>query len=125
VYGWPKNILHLRGIPASIVDLNATLKPQLAIVDGVVAMEGDGPIMGRPRHLGLVAMGRDLVAVDATCARIIGLDPEKLTYLHTASAFLGNVAEDRIAQRGDAPSRFATTFDLIDRFRPMRLNSSS
>jgi uncharacterized protein (DUF362 family) len=125
VYGWPKNILHVRGIPSSIVDLNATLRPQLAIVDGVVAMEGDGPIMGRARPLGLLAMGRDLVAVDATCARIIGLDPAKLTYLHTASAFLGNLAEDRIAHRGDPPSRFATTFDVIDRFRPMRLNQSS
>jgi uncharacterized protein (DUF362 family) len=125
VYGWPKNILHVRGIPASILDLNATIRPHLAIVDGVTAMEGDGPIMGRARDLGLVAMGRDLVAVDATCARIIGLDPEKLTYLHAAAAFLGNIAEDRISHRGDASSRFATTFDLIDRFKPMRLNAVS
>jgi uncharacterized protein (DUF362 family) len=125
VYGWPKNILHVRGISESILDLNATLRPRLAIVDGVTAMEGDGPIMGRARHLGLVAMGRDLVAVDATCARIIGLDPEKLTYLHEAAAFLGNLADDRIAHRGDSPSRFATTFDLIDRFKPMRLHAIS
>ena len=46
VYGWPKNILHAHGIPNSIVDLVATIRPQLAIVDAVTAMEGDGPIMG-------------------------------------------------------------------------------
>jgi uncharacterized protein (DUF362 family) len=125
VYGWPKNILHVRGIPSSILDLNATVRPHLAIVDGVTAMEGDGPIMGQARDLGLLAMGRDLVAVDATCARIIGLDPQKLTYLREAAAFLGNVAEERISHRGDAPSRFATTFDLIDRFKPMRLHAIS
>jgi uncharacterized protein (DUF362 family) len=62
VYGWPKNILHAKGIPNSIVDLNATIRPHFTIVDGVTAMEGDGPIMGRPRSLGMLAMGRDLVA---------------------------------------------------------------
>lgn len=67
-------------------------------------MEGDGPIMGDPRHLGLVAMGTDLIAVDATCARVIGLDPAKLGYLRMASEFLGNLAEDRIEQRGESPS---------------------
>ena len=66
VYGWPKNILHMHGIEHSILDLNATIRPHLAIVDAVIAMEGDGPIMGRPRHVGFVGMGAISVAVDAT-----------------------------------------------------------
>ena len=48
-YGWPKNPLHVHGIPNSILDLTATIRPHFAIVDAVTAMEGDGPIMGRPR----------------------------------------------------------------------------
>ena len=48
VYGWPKNVLHVRGIPESILDINAAVRPHLAIVDGIVGMEGDGPIMGDP-----------------------------------------------------------------------------
>ena len=75
VYGWPKNLLHFRGIENSILDLSATIRPHLSIVDAIVAMEGDGPIMGRPRQAGFVALGSDPVAVDATCARAIGLDP--------------------------------------------------
>lgn len=59
VYGWPKNILHVHGIDASILDLNATIRPQLSIVDAVTAMEGDGPIMGQARHAGFVAMSQD------------------------------------------------------------------
>src|SRR6478735_8110975 len=74
VYGWPKNPLHIFGIPNWIVDLTATVRAQLAIVDAVVAMEGDGPIMGSARSLGCIVMGTDLPAVDATCARIIGFN---------------------------------------------------
>jgi uncharacterized protein (DUF362 family) len=124
VYGWPKNILHLRGIPNSIVDLNTTIRPHLAIVDAVTAMEGDGPIMGRPRELGFLAMGRDVVAVDATCARVIGLDPRRIPYLKEAGRFLGHVDESRIDQRGEPVTRYATTFDVVDAFKSIRLKRS-
>jgi uncharacterized protein (DUF362 family) len=122
VYGWPKNVLHQYGIPNSIVDLTATIQPHLAIVDAVTAMEGDGPIMGRARPLGFIAMGTDLVAVDATCARIIGLDPEKMAYLKQASAFLGLIDETRIAQRGERPARYATRFDVVRDLEHLRLS---
>jgi uncharacterized protein (DUF362 family) len=111
VYGWPKNLLHYRGIPNAIVDLTATVRPALSIVDGIVAMEGDGPIMGTPRHLGLVAMGRDPVAVDATCARVIGIEPIRLPYLAWASQFLGRVEEKDIPQRAEPLTRFRTRFE--------------
>jgi len=124
VYGWPKNILHMHGIPQSILDLNATIRPHFSIVDGVTAMEGDGPIMGQPRSLGMVAMGRDLTAVDSTCARVIGLDPRRIPYLAEAGHFLGNMDDRRIDQRGEAVSRYATTFEVVDSFKSMRLNRS-
>jgi uncharacterized protein (DUF362 family) len=120
VYGWPKNLLHFRGIHESILDLTATIKPHLTIVDAIVAMEGDGPIMGRPRPMGFIAMGTDLPAVDATCARIIGLDPAKVPYLKMASAFLGNIDQRRIEQRGEKIERYRTQFDVIESIRPMR-----
>jgi uncharacterized protein (DUF362 family) len=120
VYGWPKNLLHVRGIDNSIVDLVSTIKPSLTIVDAVVAMEGDGPIMGRPRSMGFIAMGSDLVAVDSTCARIIGFDPLKLAYLANGAGFLGNLAENVIEQRGEPVRRFATRFDVIESLRPLQ-----
>ena len=69
-------------------------------------MEGDGPIRGRARPMGFLAMGTDVVAVDATCARIIGLDPLKMPYLREAGRFLGHIDDDRIEQRGEPPSRY-------------------
>jgi uncharacterized protein (DUF362 family) len=124
VYGWPKNILHIHGISESILDLNATIRPHFSIVDGVTAMEGDGPIMGRPRSLGMVAMGRDLTAVDSTCARVIGLDPSRIPYLREAGDFLGNLEDRRIDHRGEAVSLFATTFEVVDAFKSIRLKQS-
>src|SRR5439155_6037802 len=95
------------------------------IVDAIIGMEGDGPIMGRPRALGFLAMGSDLPAVDATCARIIGLDPGKIPYLSIASAFLGNVAEDRIEQRGENLARYRTQFEVTKPIQKMRLDAAS
>lgn len=121
VYGWPKNILHFHGIEQSILDLNATVQPRFTIVDAVVAMEGDGPIMGKPRPVGLVAMGADVVAVDATCARIIGLEPAKMNYLRVASDYLGNIAESRIDHVGESPARYRTRFEMLDQFKDLQL----
>jgi uncharacterized protein (DUF362 family) len=121
VYGWPKNLLHVKGIHASILDLVATVRPGLTIVDGIVGMEGDGPIMGRARPVGFIAMGTDLPAVDATCARVIGIDPAKVTYLNAAGNFLGNVRSDRIDQRGERIERYRVDFELIDERKQLRL----
>ena len=120
VYGWPKNVLHFHGIQNSILDLTATIRPHFTIVDAVTGMEGDGPIMGRPRTLGFVAMGTDVVAVDATCARIIGLNPDKIDYLKSASRFLGNTEASRIEQRGEPASRYATRFEVVAAMEHLR-----
>jgi uncharacterized protein (DUF362 family) len=113
----------VHGIPNSILDLTATIRPHFAIVDAVTAMEGDGPIMGRPRSLGFVAMGSDPVAVDATCARVIGLDPEKIDYLYSAGRFLGLIDASRIEHRGESPGRYATRFDVVPALEYLRLSS--
>ena len=121
VYGWPKNVLHLHGIPHSIVDLVSTIRPHFTIVDAVTAMEGDGPIMGTPHPVGMIAMGRDPVAVDATCARVIGIDPWKLRYLEDASAFLGHVDERRMRFVAEPVQRFRTSFKLLPEWSGVQL----
>ena len=113
-YGWPKNVLHVAGIEESIIDINTTVQPHIAIVDGVVGMEGDGPIMGRPIEANVVVMGRNLPAVDATCARIMGIDPEKMPYLEAASINLGPIHYDEISQRGESIDAVGRRFLLLD-----------
>ena len=66
-------------------------------------------------------MGQDLVAVDATCCRIIGNDPDKVEYLQMASGKLGLTAEVDIDQRGEALKGLRTDFKLIRQFEQLRL----
>jgi uncharacterized protein (DUF362 family) len=113
-YGWPKNVLHKAGIQNSILDISATLKPQFAIVDGIIGMEGDGPIMGDPKQVGVLVMGRNLPAVDASCCRIMGIDPYKVSYLERADNWLGPISDSSIEQRGETILSVQTNFKLID-----------
>ena len=116
VYGWPKDVFHVRGIPESILDIAATVRPALTIVDGIVGMQGDGPIMGDPVRSGVVVVSRDLVAADVTGARLMGMDPEKVGYLMEAGRFLGQARSELIEQRGEDPSRLAKSFRPAPRF---------
>ncbi len=113
-YGWPKNVLHWAGINQSIFDINATIKPHFAIVDGIIGMQGDGPIMGDPKNSGLLVMGRSLPAVDATCARLMGIDPYKVPHLIAANHQLGTISKRFIQQRGENLSLLKTNYNLLD-----------
>lgn len=115
VYGWPKNALHYAGLQESILDINATARPDFCIVDGIVGMEGDGPIMGSPKQAGVLVMGPDTPAVDATCARLMGIDPAQIQYLAMAAGRLGQVAEERIEQLGQAIRPLRKDFALLDK----------
>lgn len=113
-YGWPKNVLHYAGIPQSIYDINATLPKTVSVVDGIVAMEGDGPIMGSAKPMGLIVVGTNNTAVDATLGRIMGFDPAKIEYLGLAAGRLGPVADGLIGQRGERWRDVENPFQLID-----------
>ena len=57
-----------------LVGIYKYLKPAITIVDGVVAMEGAGPIHGKPRALGMLVASEDAMGCEAVCAKAIGLD---------------------------------------------------
>jgi uncharacterized protein (DUF362 family) len=124
-YGWPKNVLHREGIDSSIVDIVGTVQPHLAIVDGIIGMEGDGPIMGDPKAMGTVVMGRNLPAVDATCCRLMKLDPGRIAYLTLGGGRLGPISESRIEQRGETIASLAQEFHLVDDPHVQKFRSSN
>jgi len=125
IYGWPKNVLHWAGINESIADLHAAYPRQFAIVDGIVGMEGNGPIQGTPKQAGVLVAGGDPVAVDATCCRIMKIDPFQIHYLRLASGGEGaHITEHNIRQVGESIESVTTPFELIPEFRRMRLENS-
>jgi uncharacterized protein (DUF362 family) len=76
-------------------------------------MEGDGPLNGTAKPVGALVMGVDLVAVDATCCRLMKLPPERLPTLMLANhKRLGNIREELIPQLGEPVAALATAFEL-------------
>lgn len=80
-----KGKYHARGISDVIDDINAVVKPALTVVDGFVGMEGHGPVDGDPVQMDLIVAGRDVVAVDSTCCRIMDFDPHKIKHVMRAN----------------------------------------
>ena len=97
-YGWPKNLLHWRGIQQSIVDLVATVPIHFVIADAIVCMEGNGPLTGTARRLDRIILSDDPVAADAACVRLMGLLPERVPHIAETAKFLGNMSSHQSDQ---------------------------
>jgi uncharacterized protein (DUF362 family) len=93
--------------------LNHTLPVDFVIADGVVAMEGNGPLQGAPGRLGKVVLADDPVAADATCARLMGLEPLRIPYLEESAKFLGNSGTALIEQLGETLVRPQVPFQVV------------
>ncbi len=79
-----KRLLHGGGFYAvnyNMATLAQKLHPHLAVIDGLQGMEGNGPVDGDPVQMDLIVAGRDVVAVDATCCRVMGFDPHKVKHV--------------------------------------------
>jgi len=116
-YGWPKNLLHWNGIHESILDICATVPIHFVIADGIIAMEGNGPLQGSARELGKIVLGDDPVAADATCARLMGFDPLQVLHLSEGSRFLGNLHENRITMLGEEATTPLLPFSVLPEFQ--------
>ena len=119
-YGWPKNVLHWAGIDQAILDISAAVRPDFAIVDGIMGMEGNGPLQGTPKACGVLIFGDDPVAVDATCCRVMGLRPERIKYLVSAGTMLGHVNSDKIQQLGEEITAVQSRFAVLPEFESLR-----
>ncbi len=64
---------------AMLVDLNLLLKPRLYIMDGIIAMEGNGPRGGQPRKMNVLLFSSDAVALDAVVCRMMGVKPDAVS----------------------------------------------
>ncbi len=92
-----------------LIDLNACVHPRLYIMDGVAAMEGNGPRGGTPRQMNVLLFSTDPIALDATICRLMNLDPALVltnragmemgagTYLPEEIRLLGDPIEPLIA----------------------------
>jgi len=77
-----------------LVDIFEAVRPELVLMDGIIAMDGDGPASGRLRPIGLLIAGQDSVAVDSVFSRLIGIDPFDI--FSTAQAYKRGLGEIRL-----------------------------
>jgi predicted dehydrogenase/uncharacterized protein (DUF362 family) len=85
-----------------LVYLNKTVRQDLVVADGIVAMEGLGPIQGKPVNLGLIVAGKSPVTVDAACCHIMDFNPYAVEPLWKAhQQGMGEIDAEKIRFLGE------------------------
>ena len=102
VYGFHKAKGHTQYPSADsfarmLIDLNKCVAPKLYVMDGIVAMEGNGPGSGDPVPMNVLLMSTDPVALDSVFSRLVYLKPEMVpTNYHGEKMGLGTWKEEEI-----------------------------
>jgi uncharacterized protein (DUF362 family)/Pyruvate/2-oxoacid:ferredoxin oxidoreductase delta subunit len=112
---WHFRLQQPEWLASLILDINRVVRPALAIMDAVVAMEGFGPTSGHLRPAGALLASRDLAAADTLACHLIGLDPMRVPLL--AAAREQNFGETRLEQIrviGDWQSLRVPDFKLVE-----------
>lgn len=82
---WHTKLPDAMNFSKMLLDLNSVVKTSFAILDGIIAMEGNGPRNGNPKRMDTIIMGQCLTAVDSTAVRLIGYDnPLTVPFLKVA-----------------------------------------
>ena len=96
-----------------LVDIDEFIKPAISIVDGVVGMEGNGPTMGKPRQIGVLAASTSPYALDLYCAGVIGLSEGNVPTLQVAAE--RGLSPGRVTVVGDAADVKISDYDNVER----------
>lgn len=98
-----------------LVDINTFIKPRLFVMDGIMAMEGNGPRSGKPRQMNVLLFSTDPIATDSIASKIIGLNPEYVpTSIPGEKAGLGTYHYDNIDIVGDNIETFMVNdFEVV------------
>lgn len=95
--------MHERGVHQTVIDLNLVRPVDFSVVDGVWAMEGDGPWAGTPVQLDTVVAGRNALAVDRACLTAMDVAQDQVQHLtYAATRGLGPSDDTMIDVHGDS-----------------------
>ena len=111
---------HVADFARMLVDLNLLLRPRLFVMDGIMAMEGNGPRGGQPRPMGVLLFSTDPVALDATVCRLVNLRPEDIpTLVYGQEMGLGTYCLEKIEIVGDSMAGLVQNEFQASRKSPM------
>jgi len=111
----PKRVIYHNHLNEAIVDINQAFgRKIIALVDGIVSMEGNGPVYGTPVKTNIILSSTDLVALDYVVARMIGLNPDDIPYITLAeSKGLGQTKNIEIIGDDDLQWNFKKAGSLL------------
>jgi len=97
-----KKKFHFSGLCQSIIDLSSEVRPDLLVVDGIVAGEGNGPMENEPVGFKKVITGMNSRAVDLVAARIMGFEPDEIDLFRMCTEQWGHLPETEIQILGES-----------------------
>ncbi|MBW2051023.1 MAG: DUF362 domain-containing protein [Deltaproteobacteria bacterium] len=115
-----KRKFHLKyGVEEAIAQLSTVIPPHLSVVDGIWAGAGSMSPYRLLEEMDLIIAGRDPVAVDATCSRIMGIDPETVLHIKYAEELgAGTLDTEKIEVVGKQVEEVSKRFVLPSERRP-------
>jgi uncharacterized protein (DUF362 family) len=103
------------GVGQGVVDLLTVARPGLAVIDGIVAQEGLGPVLGTPVEMGLIIASQDPVAADAVASTVMGFDPKEIRIIDGASkAGIGTADLEKIEVVGTPIKEVQRRFKRVE-----------
>jgi uncharacterized protein (DUF362 family) len=109
-----KKRFHKWGLAQNVVDLGHLVMPELTIMDGTIGLEGMGPVVGDPVHLGLILASTDTIALDRVCLEIMGFQLDEVEYIRLAGEQgLGCTDLDRIEIMGENLAKVKRPFKRL------------
>ena len=107
-----KKRFHQLGLHEPIVELAKVVKPDLIVVDAVEAMEGEGPLGGKKKKVGVLVIGTNLLEVDMACCEIMDIDYEKVE--HIKGATKQNIGPEKPTLTGVNVEKVKTSFKMAN-----------
>lgn len=92
-----KRRFHLRGLDEGVIDLNRAARANFTLIDGIIGMEGNGPVNGTPAHAGVLIASEDALAAEVAAIAVMGFDAREFPYITMAyEAGLGQMEFDKM-----------------------------
>ena len=112
---YKRKLHHVFGVFQGVADLCTLVKPALAVVDGIIGMEGLGPADGEPVEMDLIIAGKDPVAVDTVTSAVMGFEPEEYGCIDAAAkAGIGTADLNKIEVVGEPISKVQRRFKRFE-----------
>ncbi|MEI8349923.1 MAG: DUF362 domain-containing protein [Candidatus Omnitrophota bacterium] len=106
---------HNEDIVFKLVDLLSIRQPDITIIDGIFALEGQGPLYGTPRRNNIIVAGNECLATDAVAAFLMGFEPAHIAHMALAARYgLGKINFNEIELKGKNPNELRQNFIKAD-----------